>query len=58
NLLCKNSSKEGKMSYIGRHGVEALHKYKYSGVDRSYVAKYVLQPFWSRFVNLFPLWMP
>lgn len=46
------------MGYIGRHGVEMLQRYKYSGVDRSYLAKYVLQPFWSRFVNLFPLWMP
>ncbi|KAK9091985.1 hypothetical protein Syun_026896 [Stephania yunnanensis] len=46
------------MGYIGTHGVAALHKYKYSGVDHSYVAKYVLQPFWSRCVNLFPLWMP
>ncbi|XP_031500404.1 choline/ethanolaminephosphotransferase 1 [Nymphaea colorata] len=46
------------MGYIGVHGVNTLHKYKYSGVDRSYVAKYVLQPFWSRCVNLFPLWMP
>eukprot|EP00249_Psilotum_nudum_P017622 c26412_g1_i1 orf=200-1369(+) len=46
------------MGYIGRHGVEALYKYKYSGVDRSYTAKYVLQPFWSSFVRVFPLWMP
>ncbi|MCO5592996.1 hypothetical protein L7F22_047000 [Adiantum nelumboides] len=46
------------MGYIGRHGIEALKKYKYSGVDRSYMAKYVFQPFWSRFVNIFPLWMP
>ncbi|KAG6651250.1 hypothetical protein CIPAW_06G097300 [Carya illinoinensis] len=46
------------MGYIGAHGVAALHRHKYSGVDHSYVAKYVLQPFWSRFVNLFPLWMP
>ncbi|KAB1206531.1 Choline/ethanolaminephosphotransferase 1 [Morella rubra] len=46
------------MGYIGTHGVAALHRYKYSGVDHSYVAKYVLQPFWSRFVNFFPLWMP
>ncbi|XP_057500511.1 choline/ethanolaminephosphotransferase 1-like [Actinidia eriantha] len=45
------------MGYIGSHGVAALHRYKYSGVDHSYVAKYVLQPFWSRFVNFFPLWM-
>lgn len=46
------------MGYIGAHGVAALQRYKYSGVDHSYLAKYVLQPFWSRFVNFFPLWMP
>ncbi|XP_028092498.1 choline/ethanolaminephosphotransferase 1 [Camellia sinensis] len=46
------------MGYIGAHGVAALHRYKYSGVDHSYVAKYVLQPFWRRSVNFFPLWMP
>ncbi|KAK9061348.1 hypothetical protein SSX86_018528 [Deinandra increscens subsp. villosa] len=46
------------MGYIGAHGVKALHKHKYSGVDHSYVAKYVLQPFWTRFVTFFPLWMP
>ncbi|KAH7833412.1 hypothetical protein Vadar_006127 [Vaccinium darrowii] len=46
------------MGYIGAHGISALQRYKYSGVDHSYVAKYVLQPFWSRFVNIFPLWMP
>ncbi|CAH9128873.1 unnamed protein product [Cuscuta epithymum] len=46
------------MGYIGAHGIAALHRYKYSGVDHSYVAKYVLQPFWSRCVNFFPLWMP
>jgi len=48
----------GQMGYIGSHGVAALHRYKYSGVDHSYVAQYVLQPFWTRFVNFFPLWMP
>lgn len=46
------------MGYIGAHGVAALHRYKYSGVDHSYAAKYILQPFWSRCVNFFPLWMP
>nr|GLL43485.1 choline/ethanolaminephosphotransferase 1 isoform X1 [Ipomoea trifida] len=46
------------MGYIGAHGVAALHRYKYSGEDRSYVAKYILQPFWRRCVNFFPLWMP
>lgn len=46
------------MGYIGEHGKSALKKHKYSGVDHSLVAKYVLQPFWTRFVNVFPLWMP
>lgn len=46
------------MGYIGKHGVDALQRYKYSGVDRSILAKYVFQPFWSRFVLVFPLWMP
>ncbi|KAL3644615.1 Cholinephosphotransferase 1 [Castilleja foliolosa] len=46
------------MGYIGAHGVAALHRYKYSGVDHSYVSKYVLNPFWTRCVHLFPLWMP
>lgn len=38
--------------------MDALQRYKYSGVDRSILAKYVFQPFWSRFVLIFPLWMP
>ncbi|XP_078440010.1 choline/ethanolaminephosphotransferase 1-like [Wolffia australiana] len=46
------------MGYIGNHGIAALHKYKYSGVDKSVLAKYFFQPFWSYCVNLFPLWMP
>ncbi|KAI3861364.1 hypothetical protein MKX03_016179 [Papaver bracteatum] len=33
------------MVYIGANGVAALHRYKYSGVDHSLLAKYVLQPF-------------
>ncbi|CAK9228192.1 unnamed protein product [Sphagnum troendelagicum] len=46
------------MGYVGKHGVEALQRYKYSGVDKSYMAKYVFQPFWRYCVNFFPLWMP
>jgi ethanolaminephosphotransferase len=45
-------------AYIGQHGVATLRRYKYSGVDHSLVAKHVLQPFWSRFVHIFPLWFP
>jgi ethanolaminephosphotransferase len=46
------------MGYVGKHGVEALQRYKYSGVDRSYLAKWVFQPFWRFAVNFFPMWMP
>ncbi|KAI3976819.1 hypothetical protein MKX01_008677 [Papaver californicum] len=46
------------MGYIGANGVAALHRYKYGVVDHSLLAKYVLQPFWTRCVTLFPLWMP
>lgn len=46
------------MVYVGKHGVDALHRYKYSGIDRSYMAKYVFQPFWRWAVNFFPMWMP
>ncbi|KAH7437856.1 hypothetical protein KP509_05G092500 [Ceratopteris richardii] len=45
------------MGYIGKHGIEALKNYKYSGLDCSYPAKYVLQLFWSCFVQFFPLWI-
>eukprot|EP00850_Spirogloea_muscicola_P017285 SM000147S01104 [mRNA] locus=s147:25909:30376:- [translate_table: standard] len=45
------------MPYISQHGAEALRKYKYSGLDKSYVSKYVLNPFWQRFVLIFPLWV-
>nr|XP_043612919.1 choline/ethanolaminephosphotransferase 1-like [Erigeron canadensis] len=45
------------MGYIGAHGIDELRRHKYSGVDHSYVAKYVLQPFWTKFVTFFPLWM-
>ncbi|XP_026436273.1 choline/ethanolaminephosphotransferase 1-like isoform X1 [Papaver somniferum] len=46
------------MGYVGVHGVAALKRHKYSGVDNSLVAKYILQPFWTHCVTLFPLWMP
>ncbi|XP_013586826.1 PREDICTED: choline/ethanolaminephosphotransferase 1-like isoform X1 [Brassica oleracea var. oleracea] len=45
------------MGYIRAHGA-AFHRYKYSGEDHSYLAKYLLNPFWTRFVKAFPLWMP
>ncbi|THU44153.1 hypothetical protein C4D60_Mb02t04400 [Musa balbisiana] len=58
STLVESFCAKWQMGYIGHHGVATLHKYKYSGVDHSLVAKYILQPFWSRSVTLFPLWMP
>ncbi|KAL0735188.1 hypothetical protein Bca4012_011398 [Brassica carinata] len=43
------------MCYTGARGVAALHRHKYSGVDHSYVAKYVLQPFLESFLSKYSL---
>ncbi|KAJ7207492.1 Choline/ethanolaminephosphotransferase [Mycena pura] len=43
------------MGYIARHALENLHKYAYKGVDKSLTSKYVLNPFWTWFVTLWPL---
>ncbi|MQL94332.1 hypothetical protein Taro_026997, partial [Colocasia esculenta] len=51
-LKAQGAGERERMGYIGRHGVATLHKYKYSGVDNSLVAKYILQPFWSRCITL------
>ncbi|KAI9598153.1 ethanolaminephosphotransferase [Syncephalis fuscata] len=45
------------MAYLSPTQLENLKKYKYSGVDNSLVSKYILQPYWTRLVELFPLWM-
>jgi hypothetical protein len=42
--------------FIGARGAAALRRYKYTAVDRSMIAPY-LQPFWTRFVQLVPLWL-
>lgn len=45
------------MEFIDREAIKNLDSYRYSGVDKSLVAKYILQPYWSRLVLLFPTWM-
>ena len=46
------------MVYIRAHNLEALHRYKYSGVDHSLVSRYILKPFYTNYViERFPLWM-
>lgn len=37
--------------------VANLEKYRYSAIDLSPIANYILQPYWSWAVTLFPLWM-
>lgn len=43
--------------YIHKEHLQGLDKYKYSCVDTSPVSKYVMQPFWSAIVNLYPRWL-
>ncbi|ODV97405.1 hypothetical protein PACTADRAFT_74915 [Pachysolen tannophilus NRRL Y-2460] len=43
--------------FIPLQSLPNLKAYKYQGDDRSIVTKYVLKPFWQRFVKIFPLWM-
>jgi ethanolaminephosphotransferase len=45
------------MVYIRAHQLPRLKEYKYSGVDRSLVSRYVLKPFYGRVIELFPMWM-
>ncbi|KAF9474979.1 choline ethanolaminephosphotransferase [Pholiota conissans] len=43
------------MGYIPQHSLENLKKYAYKGVDKSLVSRYLLNPFWTWFVTLWPL---
>lgn len=43
--------------YINSQQLRNLKLYKYGAVDKSYVSKYILQPYWTWAVELFPLWM-
>ncbi|KAG8780959.1 hypothetical protein FRC12_022385 [Ceratobasidium sp. 428] len=40
--------------YIPQQSLEGLKKYKYSGVDKSLLSNYVLNPFWNQFVKIWP----
>ncbi|KAJ7157318.1 Choline/ethanolaminephosphotransferase [Mycena filopes] len=43
------------MGFIPIDALQNLHKYAYKGVDKSPLSKYVLNPFWTWFVTLWPL---
>lgn len=43
--------------YIPEESLKGLHLYKYGGVDKSLVSRYILGPYWNNLVKIFPLWM-
>lgn len=43
--------------FIPQSSLPHLKEYKYQSEDRSVLTKYVLKPFWLKFVNVFPLSM-
>ncbi|CAA7265644.1 unnamed protein product [Cyclocybe aegerita] len=43
------------MGYLPQHSLDNLKKYAYKGVDKSLFSRYVLNPFWTWFVTLWPL---
>jgi len=43
------------MGYIPQQSLENLKKYVYKSVDKSLLSQYVLNPFWTWFVTLWPL---
>ncbi|CAG8552475.1 2232_t:CDS:2 [Paraglomus brasilianum] len=45
------------MHYIKPQHRANLDLYKYSGVDKSLLSRYVLTPYWNGLVQLFPLWI-
>ncbi|KAJ3169344.1 hypothetical protein HDU87_000664 [Geranomyces variabilis] len=44
------------MSYFTTQDIANLKKYKYSGVDKSVLSRFVLAPWWNNLVKIFPLW--
>jgi len=48
---------DGYFSYVSRKGLSNLKNYKYSGSDKSIVAKYLGQPFWNWSVQFLPITM-
>ncbi|CAF1104853.1 unnamed protein product [Didymodactylos carnosus] len=42
--------------YLSDKQLKGLNSYKYSCIDTSPVSNYVMQPFWNRCVEYFPIW--
>lgn len=45
------------VEYLRKDQLAGLDRYKYSCVDTSPLSIYVMQPFWSAVVNLYPIWL-
>ncbi|KAI8344087.1 CDP-alcohol phosphatidyltransferase-domain-containing protein [Chlamydoabsidia padenii] len=45
------------MDYIPEDSLKNLHQYRYGGVDKSLVSRYILTPYWNNLVKVFPLWV-
>lgn len=46
------------MVYIRQRNLPGLGEYRYSGVDHSLVSRYILKPFYTKYViRLFPMGM-
>ncbi|KAJ3547758.1 hypothetical protein NM688_g5370 [Phlebia brevispora] len=45
------------MGYISSAALENLKKYQYKGVDKSLLSRYVLNPYWTWLVTLWPKWV-
>ncbi|KAG5728742.1 hypothetical protein E4T56_gene18606 [Termitomyces sp. T112] len=43
------------MGYIPQHALDNLKRYAYEGIDKSIISRYVLNPYWTWLVTLFPL---
>ncbi|ORX62538.1 hypothetical protein DM01DRAFT_1360695 [Hesseltinella vesiculosa] len=45
------------MGYIPEQSLDNLYKYRYGGVDKSIISRYILAPYWNNLVKIFPLWV-
>ncbi|KAG2217464.1 hypothetical protein INT45_011900 [Circinella minor] len=45
------------MTYIPKEALPNLHRYKYGGVDKSLVSRYILSVYWNNLVKIFPVWV-
>lgn len=43
--------------YIKRERLPALKQYKYTGVDKSILSRYLLQFYWDRFIKVIPMFL-